>query len=585
MNKLIRWPGLVGFIVILAVMASIVLLFLDTWIKLGVTKGLEDVTGAEVNIEVVGHSFFPFGVMLGNIQLTDPENPANNQVQAEVIDAKIELAPLLLQKVIIDELTIVGLAFSQPRASEGKVYREPQGTGTESDTPALGEAADIPSVDEILANSPLKTTQAIEDVQSSYTNHSVQLKTQYEELPSKQKLADYKTRFKDLGDTDYKNPAELAAAKKEFDSLKDELSKDKQKITEFKDAVRLAQADMSPKLTQLKAAPGQDYDQLQAVIAGDSAAIQDVTRMVLGDKAALWSDYLLSAFQIAAPLLKNSAAQEEQKKRAEGEWIEFTDQVPLPDMLIRKAEISLSWQQETINSQWTDITHQHDKTGRPTRYKIDSSSSTLWQSLKLDGNFELLGNAIKAAQDWDLRGIKLQNLSLLDEQKLSTQIDTSILSSKGSLKIKDDLMKGSSDINLRQLAMTAKGSNDLTNLIASTLNGLNQLSINTDIAGPIEDPELSFHSDLNQQLGKALLSNLDPEQQAKLDELKQKLNSKIAGPLGDNNAQLGQWQEWEQLASGDLSSVDEMLKSQFSSALDKQKDKLKDKLKEKLGFD
>ncbi len=583
MNKLIRWPGLISFVVLVVAAGSIVFLFLDTWIKLAVIKGLENTTGAEVNIGIVSHKFSPFGVMLEDVQLTDPDNPANNQVQADLIDAKIDLAPLLLQKVIVDDLTISGLAFSQPRVSEGKVYRESK--ATEQGTAEVADGIEIPSVDELLANSPLKTTQAIEDVQLSYEKHDAELKTQYEALPSKQKLADYKARFKALGDTDYKNPAELATAKGEFDSLKKELTKDKQKITTFKDALKQAKADMSPKLAQLKAAPGQDYEQLQGVIAGDSGAINDVTRMILGDKAALWSDYLLSAYQIAAPLLKKSATEAEQKRRAEGEWINFTDDVPLPDLLIRKAKISLSWQQEVIDSSWTDITHQHEKIGRPTRFNVNSTSSQLWQSLILEGNFELVDEVMKASQNWDLKGIQLKDLALLEEQKLTTRINSSLLSSSGALKITDDLMDGSGKIDLNQLAMTANGSNDLTNLIANTLNGLNKLSIATDISGDFADPDLSFSSDLDTQLGKALLGNLNPEQQSKLDELKQKLNGQAAGPLGKSNADFARWQDWEKLAEGDLTSVNDMLKSQFTSALDKQKNKLKDKLKEKLGFE
>lgn len=583
MNKLIRWPGLISFVVLVVAVGSIVFLFLDTWIKLAVIKGLENTTGAEVNIGIVSHKFSPVGVMLEDVQLTDPDNPTNNQVQADLIDAKIDLAPLLLQKVIVDDLTISGLAFSQPRVSEGKVYRESK--ATEEGTAEIADSIEIPSVDELLANSPLKTTQAIEDVQLSYEKHGAELKTQYEALPSKQKLADYKARFKALGDTDYKNPAELATAKGEFDSLKKELTKDKQKITTFKDALKQAKADMSPKLAQLKAAPGQDYEQLQGVIAGDSGAINDVTRMILGDKAALWSDYLLSAYQIVAPLLKKSATEAEQKRRAEGEWITFTDDVPLPDLLVRKAKISLSWQQEVIDSSWTDITHQHEKIGRPTRFNVNSTSSQLWQSLILEGNFELVDEVMKASQNWDLKGIQLKDLALLEEHKLTTRINSSLLSSSGALKITDDLMDGSGKIDLNQLAMTANGSNDLTNLIANTLNGLNKLSITTDISGDFADPDLSFSSDLDTQLGKALLGNLSPEQQGKLDELKQKLNSQAAGPLGKSNEDFARWQDWEKLAEGDLTSVNDMLKSQFTSALDKQKDKLKDKLKEKLGFE
>lgn len=580
MKKLIRIPGLIGFVVFIALLATITLVFLDTWIKLAATKGLEQATGAEVNIASVSHSFSPFGVSISGLQLTDPNNPTHNQMQAKEINAQISLMPLLMQKVIIDDLTISGVEFSQERESKGAVYIDVE--PTEQASADFADDIEIPSVDDILANSPLKTTKAAEDVQTAYDKHNETLQKQYAELPTKEQLTDYQTRLKALQDVDYKDPSKLLTAKEEFDQILADLKADKKKITDFKDALKEAKADLSPKLAALKAAPGQDYDQLQGVIAGDSGAINDVTKMILGKKAAVWSDYILSAYKVAGPMLVSSGEKQEQQQRADGRWIEFSDETPLPDLLVKKAVISLIWQDEEISSDWQDITYQHDKIGRPTLFELNSSASKLWQSLLVKGDFSLMNEVMSASQDWDLKGLKLNDLALLDEQKLSTKIDSSLLASKGSLSVKDNMISGGGKIDLNQLAMTAKGSNQMTELIASTLTGLSSLSIDTELAGSFDNPDVSFSSNLDKQLGKALLGNLSGEQQQKLDDLKQKLTGQAAGPLGEKSSQLGEWQDWEKVADGDLSSVEEMMKSQFNNVLDKEKDKLKEKLKNKL---
>lgn len=579
MKKLIRIPGLIGFFAFVSLIAIVLIVFLDTWIKLAATKGLEQATGAEVNIASVSHSFSPFGVSVNGLQLTDPKKPTHNQMQASQITAQISLMPLLMQKVIIDDLTVSGVQFSQPRESEGAVYIEVEDL---EQSEGFADEIEIPSVDEILAKSPLKTTKAAEDVQAAYDKHNENLQAQYEALPSKEKLAEYQSRLKELKDVDYKDPVKLASAKKAFDEILDELKQDKKKLTDFKAAVQEAKGDLSPKLAALKAAPGQDYDQLQALIAGDSGAINDVTKLILGEKAAVWSDYLLSAYQVVGPMLVSSGEKKEQQKRADGKWIEFSDETPLPDLLIKKAVVSLIWQDEEISSDWKDITYQHDKIGRPTVFEINSTASKLWQSLVVKGDFRLIEQTMSAAQNWDLKGLKLSDLALLDEQKLTTKIDSSLLSSNGSLSVKDNLISGGGKIDLYELAMTAKGSNQMTDLIANTLNGLDNLSINADLEGAYDDPDISFSSNLDKQLGKALLGNLSGEQKQKLADLKQKLTGQAAGPLGEKSDQLGEWQDWEKLADGDLSSVEDMMKSQFNDALDKQKDKLKDKLKSKL---
>jgi uncharacterized protein (TIGR03545 family) len=559
------------------IVSAILLLFLDIWIRLAAVSSLEKITGAEVNIASVSHRLSPFGVTLQKVQLTDPSRPTHNQVQADEIIAQIDLAPLLLNKIIIDDMTITGVAFSQIRESEGDVYRLPEGQDSK---PKILDPKNIPSVDDILARADLKTTKAIKEAQESYQRHAQTLKSQYENLPSKEKLNQYKVKIKALTQTNYKNPLELAAAKKEFDKLRTDLSEDKQKIESFKQAVSEARQDLAPKIANLKAAPGQDYDQFKLLIAGDQGAIEDVTRMILGDKAAVWSDYLLSVYQIAAPLM--SGSKEHAQIRDHGRWIAFSDAAKLPDIWIKKADISLKWQQEDIRSSWQNITHQHAIIGMPTTFKIDSAASALWQSLQVNGDFKLSDLGFDANQKWDLKGIKLNDITLLQEQKLTTKIEQAIMASTGSLAVTNGVMSGAGNIDFSQLVMSAVGQNNLTKVIAETLSKLKSLKIKTDISGSYKKPKVSFTSDLDRQLGAALLANLSGDQQTKLGELKNKLSAKTQGILGEKNSQLTQWLDWQKLAEGNLGSVEDMLATQFNKTLDQEKDKIKDKLKNKL---
>jgi uncharacterized protein (TIGR03545 family) len=581
MKNIIRWPGLIAFFVISGLIAAIIILFLDFWIKLAAENGIAEATGAEVNIAEVSHTFSPFGITLAQVQLTDPKQPSHNQAQASEITAQIDLVPLLLRKVIIDDLTISGVEVNQLRESEGDVYRVPD--STEDDAASISPSSeDIPSVDEILAKSPLKTSKAVEETQQAYDKHSEKLQQQYAQLPDKAKLADYKERMTTLSKADYKNPLELAAAKKEFNQLKKEISEDQQKLNAFKQSAEEAKQDLAPKLAQLKAAPGQDYEQLKALIAGDAAAINDVTTLVFGDKVAQWSQYALAAFEIAGPMLAGSAEEKHEKQRTEGRWVDFGDTTALPDLLIRKALISLTWQEENIVSHWEDITHQHEKIGRPTLFNVDSSSSKLWQSLKVDGDFWLSDGGAKAQQKWDLSGLKLTDLNMLEQEKLSSTLQKALLNSVGSVAINQNLVSGNAVVDLKELVMSASGSNNLTEVIANTLTQINKLTINTEVGGTLGDLDLTFSSDLDKQLGSAMLTNLSGDQKGKLAELKQKLNAKIAGPLEDSDGQMTQWLEWEKLADGDLGSISELLQSQMDSVVDDKKDELKDKLKDKL---
>ncbi|QHJ12797.1 hypothetical protein FX988_03055 [Paraglaciecola mesophila] len=581
MQKLIRWPGLIAFFVVTGLIAAIIIVFLDFWIKLAAVNTLESTTGAEVNIAEVNHTFSPLGITFTGIQLTDPARPTQNQAQADEVIAKIELAPLLLRKVIINDLTISGVQFAQPRESEGAVYRTAKAAIKEE----LQEAFDpknLPSVDDILEKSPLKTTRAVEETRAAYQRHSEILKERYEQLPSKDALEKYKKRVEAITNTDYKNPLELAKAKEEFDALREEIKADKTKLTAFKDAASEAKADMAPRLAELKAAPGEDYAQLQAVIAGDQGAIQDVTTMVFGEKAGEFSHYVLSAYDLAAPMLAKSKEEQAEEEAYNGRWIAFDDTAALPDFLVRKADISVTWRSESVLSVWRDITNQHDKIGRPTTFKVDSSTSSLWQSLQLNGDFYLNDTGVKANQDWNLRGLALSDISLLEQEKLSSTLLKGLLSSSGKASINKNVISGTGNAALSQLDLAATGSNNLTQVIAETLAALSNLTINSDIGGTLGDLDLSVSSDLDKQLTAVMLNNLTGEQSSKLGELKQKLNAKIEGPLGATDTEMDQWLDWEKVADGDLSSIQSLLDSKLNSVVDSKKDELTDKLKDKL---
>ncbi|MEP1555002.1 MAG: TIGR03545 family protein [Paraglaciecola sp.] len=582
MKSIIRWPGLVAFFVVVGLFAAISILFLDFWIKLAAEKTLGLANRAEVNIESVEHTFSPFSITLNRVQLTDPSAPDTNQLETQTVSAAIDLPPLLLRKLIIDDLKITGVEFGTLRDSTGDVYEKAKDETVDTEN-LFVETQGIPSVDEILAKSPLKTTQAIEDVEVAYRKHSDKLQTQYEALPSQEKLENYQKRIKELTEADYKDATKLLAAKEEFDQLKDEIKADKKQLEEFKSSVDVAKADLGPKISALKEAPTQDYDQLKSLLAGDADAIEDVTTLVFGEQIGQWSQYTLAAFEIIGPMLKSSSEAEKEAEAYQGKWINFDNNAGLPDLLIRKSEISIKWQEENINSYWTDITYQHDIIGRATTFAVDSSASKLWNSLKVDGDLWLSdANGAKAQQSWALDGLTLSDLGLIDQEKISGELKSGLVSSTGSISLVGEVLSGKGLVDLQQLLINATGSNKITNIVADTLNQLKDLTLTTDIAGTLGDLDLSIGSDLNQQIGGALLSNIGAEQQEQLDELKQKLNSQTSEVLGEGNGQYQKLLDWEKLADGDLSSIDSLLEAKLDSLVDQKKDEAKDKILNKL---
>ncbi|HBA58991.1 MAG TPA: TIGR03545 family protein, partial [Alteromonas macleodii] len=134
---------------------------------------------------------------------------------------------------------------------------------------------------------------AIENAKSAYETYGKGLKDDYESLPDKSRIEYYKTQVAQLKETNYKDPQALVQAKSSFDKLKEEMQADRALISNFTEKASDAKQALSESVEALKKAPQEDYALLKGVIAGDQAALSQVTYFVFGDKAAEYTEYLM----------------------------------------------------------------------------------------------------------------------------------------------------------------------------------------------------------------------------------------------------------------------------------------------------
>ncbi|MDC8833095.1 TIGR03545 family protein [Alteromonas gilva] len=556
-------------IVILITPIVLYWLFANTVIKSVLESQLSEAHGAEVNITDVSHSLFPVTVDIDTIQFTDARDPLRNQLVVGNMRGDVDVMALLNDQLIMNQLSILDVAFNQPRQSRGEVLRQP--TGKSFDT-LLSEAKEaLPEVDELLERSPLKTTAAVQNAQQTYAVYADELQNDYQQLPDKARLDYYKKQVKQLLETDYKSPAELAKAKEAFDALKQEIRADKALVTNFKEKASTARKALSASLQELKTAPQQDYALLQGIYAGDHAALSQLTEAVFGDKAAQYNSYLFTAFDLIVPLLKGGDDNTETA----------TDAGSPLQVLIRKANVSVNWQDTLLTGDWENITNVHSIFGNPTTFLLNSVADGK-QSFTTKGQFFLDENGLDASQTWQIAGLLLESIRLSDNAKLDASIKQALLATAGSLTITDNALDGSGSIDLTKLAMAATGSNKITRAVADLLGSLSSLDIQMDISGSLNAPDFGFSSDLDNQLAGAALATLSASQQDKLDELNRKLQSMVGEQNDMLSSELGDINTWIKASQNDEAALQELLQASLKNVVDKQKDKLLNKLFDKL---
>ncbi|MCK7459528.1 TIGR03545 family protein [Idiomarina aminovorans] len=577
-RSIIRWPGLAVFAGVVLFLVAVSWLFLDAIIKVTLEHTLGRLNGAEVNIERVEHSWVPLSLTVAGIQITNPNAPNNNRVQAEEASADISPAEIVLGRTLIEQLTMTGVRVNHPRESEGEVYVLPdkedmQGWANQSWD---NLSTSLPSVDEIVSQVDLRTEKVIADAKVAYEQQEQKVKSAQEALPNKENLKEYEEKIKRITKGKIDGLGDLAARKKALDELKASIRADKEAVSNFRDEVKQAKDVVQQQISELKNAPGNDIERIKSFFSTDGSGLQNVTGLLMGEKAREWSKYVLLAYEQLGPMLARSDnAATVKPVRGEGQRISFADDNAPPEFLIKKARTEFMIGGTVIDVDWQNITHQHNLLGQPTTYQARADNSDLWNAFNLNGELSLTDLGIDAKQQWQLKGAQLQNLGLSDSSELSARVVSSLLDSDGTVLVRENKLDGKAMVRMLELDLAAEGSSKLTSTIAGALQQLQRLDITTHIAGDIQQPSLSFESDLDNQLADLLTQSAMGEADEKLAEIKAELTAKVSKQLDGQQGLLESLTQWDNKSGETSKQLEQLLKTKL-------KDSLKDKLKGRL---
>ncbi|MGB2823698.1 MAG: DUF2062 domain-containing protein, partial [Phycisphaerae bacterium] len=121
-SPLIRRSGVIVCVVIVALLAAAQLVLVDVFFKDALRSGLEAAVGAEVNIDGADLSLFAGRLEVQGLQVTDPDKPTHNLVQAKALAGQVSISGLLTKRLIVDRLQIDDVQNDAKRTSPGEVF-------------------------------------------------------------------------------------------------------------------------------------------------------------------------------------------------------------------------------------------------------------------------------------------------------------------------------------------------------------------------------------------------------------------------------------------------------------------------------
>ena len=123
---LIRKSGVIFAAVVVVVALGAQWLLLNAVAKKAITSGIEAAVGAETNVASARLSMLTGALEVNGLQVTDPDKPTHNVIQAEALVGNANVRDLLTKRFVIDELRMTAAASGVPRQSPGRVYEQPE---------------------------------------------------------------------------------------------------------------------------------------------------------------------------------------------------------------------------------------------------------------------------------------------------------------------------------------------------------------------------------------------------------------------------------------------------------------------------
>jgi len=274
-----------------------------------------------------------------------------------------------------------------------------------------------------------------------------------------------------------------------------------------------------------------DINDIKQLAKVDTPSIKDLQKGKFNDYYEVFKKY----YKKIKPIFNNGSKQEDKKiahQRAKGVYIDFKDNSNLPQILVKKGNFSINFEDIIYKGILKDFTTDQNKYKKPFILNIISSNEK-FKELKVDISILEMEKISKDSFDINIKGFKPDSYT---DKKFS--ISNTLIDGKISL----DIINGVNILSLGKLNIIStdislKNSNKYISKLNDFLKGTRGINITFEIKGNIDKPNMKFKSNLQKILKEKtkefISSQKDVVKKQIEDKAKKKVQEKIEQKLGD----------------------------------------------------
>lgn len=630
----LRTEALVPFLIVTGILVVYFKLFFDLHLKKAIEWAGYQVVGAEVDIADLTTSFINGTFRAQGIEITDSAKPTHNLVVIGDVRFGVLWDGLLRAKVVVEEMAVEQIEIGKQRKSPGKV--KPLDPAKTND----GESAVDKLKDQALDKTQEKyNNNVLGDIAAmlSGTSGEDQLKNIEGSLPSKKKLAELETVYKEkqkawdqkikalpqgkeiqsLGDRlskvktkDFKTPQELQNSIKEIESIFKEADEKYKLVSTTAKELDQDVKTVDQDIKELDAMVKKDIKDLEARFRLPKLDANSISKALfqqyMGPYLAKFNHYRDVAEQYVPPnvMKKKNGEVDEQiqpRPRAQGVSYEFGKPNAYPLVWIKKVSISseagASANAGDIAGLITDITTNQLLTRKPTVAKIDGNFPAQ-QVMGVSSLISLDNRKEKSLIDYNF---KVGSYPMEGKQLISSS-DVNIAFNKASggfalTGVLEGLrdFKFNLDNAFKNIDYSIEAKNKTVDeVVKAIFAGIPVVTIDARGSGTLPN-NLSFG--VNSNLGPEIVKGFQAQLQKKIDEAKAKIQAYVNEQVGKEKARIeGEIAKVKGQVEGEVKKVQAQLdgeKAKANAKIDEAKKqasndakkKAEDQIKKALGKD
>ena len=549
MKKWIRIQGVVAFVIITVALILFTRLFADTLIKKAIETTGTLIIGARVELAEADLTLFPMGLRLTGLEITNPEAPMTNIMEAGQIVLSMEALPLFYRKIIIPEMSATGVRFDTKRAHTGAITKREK-KAEPIDPPPDKSKFSLPSFTiqdpkSILAQERLSSVEEAQKIDVRIKELKDEYKGRMAALPDAETFAAYEARIKALKSKKLDWKALLNKAG-EIKKITDEVRRDLQAIRTVKEELSEEIASLKERIKKLPALAEADYHRLKETYGPSAQGLDNATSLLFGDAYKGKVESAIRWYKKIAPLLEKEetsgdAPQEMEgepspikRPRGEGVNIAFKEKHPQPDFLIAKGQFQGETLQGELSGTLENITAQQPLVGRPMAVIVSGKGLKEMDTIEITATLDRV-TPHTARDRFTISGTGMAIHPVGSKETLRME------GAKAAMKGDVVIISGT--------ALTAEMAGTLTDVhfdrptgatriqqaIHGSLKDITTVSIQGTARGTLADYTLSLSSDLDAHLKKAL-KNAGRELTAQFDgALRGAIKEKTGAPFSAAN--------------------------------------------------